>query len=183
PVNDLQPMLNTVLVFARARTSMFEGVSSWEAVAILVKRLNAAADAVGASHHRLEMVRHTRHSYFVTCCNSPRFNWNLSLSHREIGENLDYFAPGHNQMDPTKYLVYFIEKESFEELTGECILPGYLKQEDWNELKRFNEVRGRLYNQAMTKLGLSYRFKCLVVKPGTSIADSVQHAMEERTPP
>lgn len=183
PVEDLQPMLNTVLVFARARTSMFEGISSWSTVALLVKRLNAAVDAVGASYHRLEMVRQTRRSYFVTCSNSPRFNWNLSLSHREVGENLDYFAPGHNQMNSAKYIVYFVEKESFEELTGECILPKYLKEDDWKELKRFNDAREHLYNEAMTKLGLSYRFKCLVVKPDTNMADSVQHMMEGSTPP
>ena len=183
PVQDLQPMLNTVLVFARARTSTFESISSWNAVALLVKGLNAAADAVGASHHRLEMVHQTRRSYFVTCSNSPRFNWNLSLSHREIGENLDYFAPGHNRVDSTKYAVYFIEKESFEELTGECVLPEYLTKEDWKELKRFNDVREHLYNQAMTKLGLSYRFKYLVTKPGTSTAESVQHMMKQSTAP
>ena len=58
PGEDLQPMLNTVLVFARARTSTVQSASSWKKVSLLVKRLNIAAKAVETSHHRIELVRY-----------------------------------------------------------------------------------------------------------------------------
>jgi len=70
-------------------------MTSWKKVARLAKKLNKAAGAAGASHHRIELVRRGPKTYFVTCSKSPRFNWNISLTHFDVGRNLDYFGPGH----------------------------------------------------------------------------------------
>ena len=48
---DLDPLLNTVLVFARARTATLQDMRMWNMVQSFVKCLNAAADSVGASYH------------------------------------------------------------------------------------------------------------------------------------
>jgi hypothetical protein len=153
-------------------------------VSKLAKRLNSAANAVGASHHQVELVRRGPKTYFVTCSQSPRFNWNVCLSHRDVGRNLDFFAPGHIGMDrkSTTYSVYFIEKGSFEELTGESVLLHYLQEcEVRKEFERFNHVREKLFNATMEQLELAYRFKCLVIAPG--IIESVPPVMARSTPP
>ena len=62
------------------------------------------------------------------------------------------------------------------------MLPEYLEDRDWEELKRFNEAKELLYKDVMAKLGLSYCLKCLYVKPG-SMMDSVQTVMEQKAPP
>lgn len=92
--NDLEPLLNTVLVFARARTSTLQSIYSWHKVEDLARRLNIAVDSSGASHHRIELVRRGPMTFFVTCSNSPRFNWNVSLTHRDVGKNLDFLLQG-----------------------------------------------------------------------------------------
>jgi hypothetical protein len=175
-------LLNTVLVFARARTATFHNLSSWNQVSELAKRLNSAADSVGASYHQVELVRRGPKTYFLTCSRSPRFNWNISLSHRDVGKNLDFFAPGHMTIDKQICSTYFIEKRSFEELTGEIVLLDYLKDDAVRkEFDRFNTIRERLFNSTMEQLGLDYRFKCLVVQPGT--VESVPQVMARSTPP
>jgi hypothetical protein len=185
--DDLEPYLNTILVFARARTSTLQGLYSWEKLEDFARRLNMAADSSGASHHRIELVRRGPMTFFVTCSNSPRFNWNISLTHCDVGRNLDYFAPGHildpKQRNPdTEYRVHFIEKNSFEEMTGEFVLLEYMKDEEtWDELRRFNQVREKLFNSAMEGLGLDYRFKCVIVSPG--LENSIREVMTNPVPP
>src|ERR1700737_4168697 len=99
PAFDLEPLLNTILVFARARTSTLQNMASWNHVRRLVKRLNAVVDSVpGASHHKVELVRRGPY-YFVTCSRSPRFNWSVHLTQRDVGRNLDMFASGHATPD------------------------------------------------------------------------------------
>lgn len=111
PVNDLSPLLNTVLVFARARTSTFQNLSSWNQVSELAKRLNSAADSVGASYHQVELVRRGPKTYFLTCSRSPRFNWNISLSHRDVGRNLDFFAPDHGKGPAEMFHLFYREAQ------------------------------------------------------------------------
>lgn len=183
PEEDLEPLLNTVLVFTRARTATLQNVSSWKQVSSLAKKLNASLD-VDQSHHRLELVRRGPKTYFVTCANSPRFNWKVSLSHQDVGENLDYFAPGHMAWDTKdmKAIVYMVETSSFEGLTGEWVLLDYLDDERCRvEWKRFNRVREALFNEVLAKLGLEYRVKCLVVYPG--MVEAVQKVMVQSKPP
>jgi hypothetical protein len=172
-----------VLVFTRARTATLQNVSSWKQVSSLAKKLNAALD-VGQSHHRLELVHRGPTTYFVTCANSPRFNWKVSLSHQDVGENLDYFAPGHMAWDTkdTKATVYMVETSSFEALTGEWVLLEYLDDERCRgEWKMFNKVRETLFNEVLARLGLEYRVRCLVVYPG--MVEAVQKVMVESKPP
>jgi hypothetical protein len=82
----------------------------------------------------------------------------------------------------TKCATYFVEKRSFEELTGEIVLLDYLNDDAVRkEFERFNTVRERLFNSTMEQLGLDYRFKCLFVGPGT--VESVPQVMARSTPP
>ena len=184
PGEDLEPLLNTVLVFARARTSTLQNVTSWKKVSRLAKKLNKAAKAVGAVHHRIELLRRGPKTYFVTCGRSPRFSWSLSLTHRDVGVNLDYFAPGHMRTNPPspQCLVYFVEKTTFEEITGERVLIEYLKDDAIKtDFTRHNSRRETLFNFTMEKLALDYRFKCLVLWPDT--LQSVPSVMALPDPP
>ena len=160
-------------------------MTSWEKVSRLVNKLNKAAEVVGASHHKIELVRRGPKTYFLTCGHSPRFIWNLSLTHHDVGRNLDFFAPGHMRTNPPSAMcsVYFIEKNSFEEITGERVIVEYL--EDDNAIKddfaRHNSRREALFNFTMQQLSLDYRFKCLVVWPDT--VQSVPFVMAQQAPP
>jgi len=184
PTQDLDPLLNTVLVFARARTATLQNMTSWKKVARLAKKLNKAADAAGASHHRIELVRRGPKTYFVTCSKSPRFNWNISLTHFDVGRNLDYFAPGHmtTGQPVAQCLVYFVEKSSFEEITGERVFIEYLANDDIKtDFLRYNYCREAMFNTTMQRLSLHYRFKYLMIWPDTlKIVPSV---MGQPTPP
>jgi hypothetical protein len=109
--SDLDPLLNTVLVFARAQTATIQDKHTWNIVQTLVKRLNTAADSVlSALHHRVELVPQGPSSFLVICSRSPCFNWKVSPTHCEVGRNLDFFAPGHNTMNPSskKCYVHFV---------------------------------------------------------------------------
>lgn len=183
----LEPCLNTILVFARARTSTLQSLYSWNKLEDFTRHLNLAADSSGASHHQIELVRRGPMTFFVTCSNSPRFNWNISLTHCDVGRNLDYFAPGHirdhkERSPDTEYIVYFIENNSLKDLTAEIVLPEYMKDEEtWKEFRRFNQVRENLFNATMEALGLDYRFKCVIISPG--IESSIRQVMENPLPP
>ena len=56
PAYDLVPLLNTVLVFGRARTATLQFMPMWNLISSFVKRLNCALESIGASHHRVELV-------------------------------------------------------------------------------------------------------------------------------
>ncbi len=118
-----QALLDTVLVFARARTAGFHGLSEFEKCHQLASRLNAVLEAVGegATHHRVELVRRGPLQYFITCANSPRFDWNIRLTHFAIGKNLDYSVAGHmfNPPFPPRALVRFYDRKSVQILIVE----------------------------------------------------------------
>lgn len=143
---DLDPLLNTILVFARARTSTLQHIPMWTMLDDLLRRLNAAAASVGAGHHRVELVPRGRgQGLFVTCRRSPRFNWTLNPSHLDVGRNLDFFAPGHWDPDPLqrRCSVQFVEKGSLQSIMAETVLLKYLKDQDTlAELHKFNRTRG-----------------------------------------
>lgn len=162
-----EPLLNTVLVFTRARTAALLHMGNWHKVLLLANRLNAAAVAIRASHHKLELVPY-RGMFFVTCRRSPRFQWKLPMTHRDIGRNLDYFAPGHIATDPDakRCNIYFIEKRRLRVVTGEVVLLEYLQNDSVrDELQKYNDTRINLFNHAMQQLGLNYEFKCIVITP------------------
>ena len=183
PENDLNPLLNTVLVFARARTSTFQNITSWEKVSKLAKKLNQAAEVVGASQHCIELVPRGPKTYFVVCRHSPRFIWNVSLTHHDVGKNLDFFAPGHMPTEPPseECVVSFIEKNSFEDITGEGVFIEYLKDEIKPAFTQYNSRRETLLNSTMQELGLDYRFKCLVTWPDT--LQAIPSMMTKPNPP
>lgn len=160
-----EPLLNTVLVFTRTRTAALLHMGNWDKVLLLTHRLNAAAEAIRASHHKIELVP-LRGMFFVTCSRSPRFQWKLPMTHHDIGRNLDYFAPGHIPMDPDAKLcgVYFIEKRRLRVVTAESVMLEYLQDEHvCDELRKYNDVRVNLFNDSMRNLGLDYEFKCVVM--------------------
>jgi len=183
PAEDLNPLLNTVLVFARARTATLQNMTSWEKVHKLANKLNKVVEAVGASHHKIELVRRGPKTYFVTCTNSPRFIWSVFLTHFDVGRNLDYFAPGHMPTDPpsAQCSVYFVEKNSFEEMAGERVFVEYVKDDIKSNFLRYNSRREALFNSTMQKLSLRYRFKCLVIWPET--LETVPSVMARSSPP
>lgn len=67
------------------------------------------------------------------------------------------------------------------DLAGEWVVLEYLDDEKRQEWKRFNQIREQIWNEALTRLGLEYRIKCLVADPG--ILESIERTMTERTPP
>src|SRR5208282_2326568 len=181
PSYDLAPLLNTVLVFGRARTSTLQDRRQWNEVHALTKDLNSALESIGALHHRIELVLRGRHSFFVTCSHSPRFNWKLALTHYDVGRNLDYFAPGHNTAG-TKCSVHFVEMETLQTIMSEAVSLDHLKHDAvQNEFQKFNERRESLFNSTMEQLGLRYRFKCIVGSPG--VLDNIPRAMASPFPP
>ena len=176
-----ESLLNTVLVFTRARTAAL--LTSWRKVIPLAHRLNAAADAVGASHHKLELVP-IDGMCFVTCTRSPRFQWRLPMTHRDIGRNLDYFAPGHLKSDPNaeRLAIQFIEKRRLRKVVAEVVLLEYLQNDGQRaELQKYNDARVNLFNHSMRELGLAYEFRCNITTP--SQLEVVAATMADPCPP
>src|SRR5204863_1893898 len=113
-----------------------------------------------------------------------RFNWKTSLTHREVGRNLDYFAPGHFGVPPGKpvSIVFMIERSTLKELSAEFVILEYLKDESaHHQFHKYIALRETLWNSTMEKLGLDYRFKCVVNYPG--ILDTVKCVMASSSPP
>jgi hypothetical protein len=111
----------------------------------------------------------------------------LPLTHRDIGRNWDYFAPGHMSSDPhaKRCAIHFIEKRSLRSVTAECVLLEYLHNDRiHDELQKYNDTRVHLFNYAMMQIGLDYEFKCVVKTPrntrscgadaGTSLSSPAQ---------
>jgi hypothetical protein len=159
-------LLDTVLVFFRARTSALHLTSHLNECRKLVKRLNAAAKQAGpkAMYHKLEIVRRGSGSFFITCVNSPRFSWNPRISQLEVGRNLDYFAAGqiyyNCRTSPDRHGLCFIEKRTMVSLFAETIPMSVLRDEHTTmKFREFNDNKEMLMNKTMESLGLPYRFK------------------------
>lgn len=122
------PLLNTVLVFGRARTASLGNADDLELCRGLVKRLNAVLVEAGpeASYHKLEIVRRDITGFQITCANSPRFNWNMKLTQADPGRNLDFFAPGQiygpsNQNPAIRHGVQFYETRTMQSVLAESV--------------------------------------------------------------
>ena len=88
-------LLNIVLVFSRARASALVALypfqpPAYKVIIPFVKGLNSNGKCL-----RLEIFRYDRRLWFITTKCNPRFIRQRRLTHREIGINLDCFAPGH----------------------------------------------------------------------------------------
>jgi len=163
----LLPLLDTVLVFCRARTSMLWPATALEECHSLMLRLNAALREADASYHEMELVTRGRSLFFITCKNSPRFNWKKHLTHLEVGLNLDYSCPGHYYCQsplPARGSNAFLERDSPIALFKEVFHLGVLDNfEERQEMIRFNSAKETLFNDAMQKLRLTYRFKWYMI--------------------
>lgn len=130
------------------------------------------------------LVRRGPRQFFIVCTRSPRFQWSRTLSHRDAGRNLDYFAPGHitSPPHPPRATILFIEKSSLRVLTAEFIIISVLAEPDVAEnMQRFNASKESLYNDTMQKLGLLYRFKWILNT--TTAREAVASIMMNPTPP
>lgn len=180
PPYDMEPFLNTILVFGRARTATLQGQFWWNELNVLTRRLNSTLETID-SHHKLELVPRGG-SFFVTCSRSPRFNWKVQLTHGDVGRNLDFFAPGHVSPTEPKCFVQCIETGSMQIIMTEAVLiDAFTDDLVREEFQLFNERRENLFNVTMKQLGLRYRFKCIVTFPPT-IA-SVPGIMSNVLPP
>ena len=179
-------LLDTVLVWCRARTAGFHTYCSYHDCKSLAILLNATLEKAGglARYHRLELVQCSNGQFFVTCRNSPRFNWKTRLTHLEIGRNLDYSAPGHigSPISTPRVFVQIVERDSFDVISKELTyfesLQDRAAKESWF---KFNHTKEQLYNETMEKLGLRYRFKCVFEFPQTH--DEVSSVMMQTNPP
>ena len=96
--------------------------------------------------------------FFITLTNSPRFCWDTRFTHRTIGQNLDYFAPGHmlKGSHPVCGSILFIEKQSLKAIIAELMILSLLEDLDVRtEMERFNDTRQSLqsiHGKAWVKL-------------------------------
>jgi hypothetical protein len=180
-----EPLLNTVLVFGRARTSALLPSYYLGKVRQLLVLLNFAAQSIGATHHLLE-IDHCYPSgmFFVTCRRSPRYQWTRPLSHYDIGKNLDYFAPGHITMDERQKTcrIHFLNTATLKQVTCEVVLLDALKNPRVSqEFHAYNKARETLFNSVMQQFGLDYRFKCVLETERTF--EDVAATMANSLPP
>jgi hypothetical protein len=179
-------LLQTILVFGRARTSCMNNLGTWKACRELTASLNGALEAVSgeALHHRIELVRRGPFQYFVTCKNSPRFNWKTPLTHIEVGGNLDYFGAGHmfSLPYPPRAHLKFVEQKTMRHLFCEYVALDSLEDDVLREqLTIFNDARQTVLNNGMEKFGLPYRFKWAL--NGSRERQQIAAVVESSSPP
>lgn len=163
-------LLDTVLVFGRARTAAFHSIGDFNRCQRLANALNASLKAAGrdAMHHQVELVRRGPIQFFITCKNSPRFDWNVRLTHRAVGMNLDFFAAGHMfpWPHPPRAHLSFVEHHTLESLSTECILLESLEDPKfYQQFIQFNNAKESVVNETFEKLGLRYRVKWFLNSP------------------
>lgn len=161
-------ILDTIFVFARARTSALHSIEDFAACKSLASLLNAELETIGGEtrKHRLELVRRGRDHFFITCKESPRFNWKAHLTHLEVGRNLDYFAAGHifDPPYPPRGLHQFVERSSMKRLFAEYVSLERLRDQTvQQEMRRFNKAKENLFNLVMESFKLPYRFKWVFI--------------------
>src|SRR5271170_2227667 len=180
-------LLDTVLVWSRARTAGFQRNVHYPDCKELALLLNATLKQAGPSayYHRLEFAPCGATQFFVTCRNSPRFIWKTRFTHLDVGRNIDFCATGHLGGHPEsvpRAFVEFIERSTFHHFSGEAAyfeaLQDPTARERWIH---FNKAKEQLYNETMEKLGLKYRFKCIFEFPQTH--HEIRSVMTRTTPP
>lgn len=179
-------ILDTIFVFARARTSSLHGMEDFAASKSLASLLNAELKRLGGEikKHRLALVRRGRDHFFITCKESPRFNWKMHLTHLEVGRNLDYFAAGHifDPPYPPRGLHQFVERSSMRRLFAEYVSLEHLRdQTAQQEMRRFNKAKEKLFNLVMESFKLPYRFKWVFITQDQ--AESARITMLNNIPP
>ena len=181
-------LLNTVLVFARARTSALVGTADISGCQALAKRLNQILSSlpkeIGA-RHRIEIVERGRSDVWITCCHSPRFIWKRRLTHREVGLNLDFAAPGHIRSRRTIPVVSSriveVSGPIHTSIVSENIRLDYIDDRVMRSVEEFNQRKTAFFNSTMIRLKLPYRFEHFF-----EFAETGQHVaetMKSATPP
>src|SRR6266496_5273499 len=74
PASVFSAILDTIFVFARARTSALHCIEYFAQCKSLASLLNAELEKIGGegTKHRLKLVRRGRDHFFITCKESPR---------------------------------------------------------------------------------------------------------------
>ena len=142
-------MIDTILVFARARTSALHPMISHDICSTLIARFNQILHASNASFPRAE-------SIFVTCKRSPRFNWSTHVTHRKlVGISTSlwlgmsfYVRPSTRFcIDRRIYLIQFMRY-----LTSLYYWSIFVQKRSWTDI--WNLIK--FYNDTMTSLGLPF---------------------------
>lgn len=172
-------ILNIVLVFAGARTAaLLDNLNS--NYSPFIQRLNDALFETGQSAFRLD-VNEFYMGEFIFRENNPRFIHSHAqrLGHREIGHNLDFFAPANiDAITDDKFGISIHEMQSWVQVTGEVVAKHCIQSEKhMQRLKRFTDQKVDLFNRAFQGLNLPYRFEWSFLAP------SLDHIMTNKTPP
>jgi len=191
-------LINILLVFCRARTSTIVNPVNYKpplytVFSTFVARLNRSLERVpdgGGRLHNLEIFRYTRVIWFVTTRYSPRFIWGKTLTHREVGLNLDYYGAGHlhsysidltSDNRPPKYISSIVEM-SGNAVVGiviENLFPEHVP--DLTLAADFFRRKEGLLNTSMSRLNLPYRFKWFWEPPGTW--KEINTVIQDENPP
>jgi ribosomal protein L36 len=156
-----QDLLNILLVFTRARTSALLSTEVLEPCSKFIEKLNFTLLSLpvktGAVHHEIQLVYRRRRTVFVVCKRSPRFIWNRTLSHRDVGFNLDFCGAGHiNIRESVGVGTFAFHGSDQYYITHEAVyLDGV---NDLTPIKEHFNKRTALFNETMNRLGMPYRF-------------------------
>src|SRR5271170_6934659 len=138
-------MLNTILVWAGARTATLENTLLVQKVKPLILKLNAVLATSASTGRKQKLVLVPRGlNVFITRENNPRFNWDSRPTQLQIGRNLDYSAAGHmfSPPYPPRGSMDMIERTTNLQLYGECFLLDSLMDESARvEFQRFNDTK------------------------------------------
>ena len=177
-------LLDTILVWSRARTAGFQRNVHYPDCKELALMLDASLQQAGEPRYyrRLKFVRCGKTQFFVTCRNSPRFIWKPRFTHLDIGRNIDYCAAGHIGGAGPRASAKFLERTTLHFFGAEVVyfeaLQDPIAKERWIN---FNRAKEQLYNETMERLGLKYRFKLFFEFPQTH--REIESVMMQTTPP
>lgn len=158
----LDTILNILLVFAGARTSaLLSNLNS--DYSPFINRLNDALFESGQSAFRLQ-VDEFYMGDFIFRENNPRFihSHTQRLGHREVGHNLDMFAPVNiDNLDGEERLYISIyEMQTWTQVTAEVFAKRCLRsEEDMERLKKFTDDKVNIFNRVFEELRLPYKFE------------------------
>lgn len=158
-----QVLMNTILVFTKARTATLLGNEWLDLSTDFVERLNRCLDLLPKSVHgkgRLQIVPRKIQVFFIVYDDNRRFNWSRTLSHQDVGRNLDFCGQGHIYGEGVKrrftVTVYAFEGAAQHHITIEGVFLDDVS--DISPINSFFDKRTSLYNHTMVQLGLPYKF-------------------------
>src|SRR5579862_4014843 len=193
----LVAILDTLLVLTGTRTSSLHAIEFLPICSPLISRLNTILSSLNLlERYELEIILRGTPSngfwiFFVTRKRSRRFNFNRSLTHVEIGKNLDMFTAGHlltQRRDVERCtergemgVSMLIERSDLFSVFDEVVLLEYFTPEITERFVEWNKCKETLYNDAMMNLGLDFRFLWLFDTP--SHRKQVAEQISARDPP